>query len=91
MPLVQIMSVLYKKYPKCLRIQDFSKLLDIVTSIASQLGETPVTESIFDLCSVLIDYEEKSTNELETQNYWDKIWQTVLRYLSINFTSLLKF
>lgn len=83
--LIRILTETLKKYPECLKPQDFASLLQCLTELVQSLPRaTESTESMIDnvyrLAALLME-NEMSTGEIQdTMIHWSKIWDMLLRY-----------
>lgn len=83
-PSIQILTVLLRKYPDCLKSNDYVEFLRSVTEfVTASLNKENVMDSLCELCTVLIRVEKGYINEIERNESigacWEKIWDTMLR------------
>ncbi|XP_076280978.1 serine/threonine-protein kinase tefu isoform X2 [Lasioglossum baleicum] len=86
-PRIQILTVLLKKYPECLKSHDLAEFLKILVNLLTQsCKEEIIMDNLYDLCAILLTNEKiLSTTCIENSNiYWDKIWDILLRSLNVN-------
>nr|XP_031830614.1 uncharacterized protein LOC116426162 isoform X4 [Nomia melanderi] len=86
-PIIQILVVLLKQYPTCLKSQDLAEFLKILVDLLTQsCKEEIIMDSLYELCVTLLKNENIfSITDIENSNmYWDKIWDILLRSLNVN-------
>ncbi|KAG7199579.1 hypothetical protein KM043_014186 [Ampulex compressa] len=88
-PIVQILTVLVEKYPQCIKLQDLGAILGIITNLLTQSCKNELIMShLYELTAVLMDNESLFSKSLthteETRLQWCKIWDILLRSLSMN-------
>ncbi|XP_076381605.1 serine/threonine-protein kinase tefu isoform X2 [Megalopta genalis] len=86
-PIVQILTVLLKKYPECLKSDDHADFLKILVSLLTQSSkEEIIMDNLYELCAIILANEKiLSTTCIENSNmYWDKIWDILLRSFNVN-------
>ncbi|KZC09469.1 Serine-protein kinase ATM [Dufourea novaeangliae] len=86
-PIIQILTVLFKRYSECLKSQDLPAFLKILVDLLTQSCKTEIiTDNLYELAVVLLANENVfSVTDIENANiYWDKIWDILLRSLSVN-------
>ncbi|OAD57559.1 Serine-protein kinase ATM [Eufriesea mexicana] len=86
-PMVQVFTILFKKYPECLKSEDFPTFLKILVNLFTlSCKEENIMDNLYELAAVLL-MNEKVLSVADTENsniYWDKIWDILLRSLNIN-------
>lgn len=88
-PMIQILTVLFAKYPKRMQSDDFISLLKILDTYLTQSSKhVKVIDSLYDLCTVLMEIEQLFLNIPEkvqhtTNVHWYNIWDNLLRCLII--------
>ncbi|XP_078038484.1 serine/threonine-protein kinase tefu [Augochlora pura] len=86
-PMIQILTVLLKKYPECLKPHDYADFLKILVGLLTQsCKEEIIMDNLYELCAILLSNENiLSTSYIENSNmYWDKIWDILLRSFNVN-------
>ncbi|XP_076661502.1 serine/threonine-protein kinase tefu isoform X2 [Halictus rubicundus] len=86
-PIIQILTVLLKRYPECLKSHDLAEFLKILVNLLTQsCKEEIIMDNLYHLCAILLTNEKiLSTTCIENSNiYWDKIWDILLRSLNVN-------
>ncbi|XP_076687337.1 serine/threonine-protein kinase tefu isoform X2 [Andrena cerasifolii] len=87
-PIIQILIVLLKEYPECLKSQDLVEFLKIFVDFFTQSckEEEAIMDNLYELAAVLLANEKTfSAIDIENSNiYWDKIWDFLLRSLNVN-------
>lgn len=81
-PIIQILIVLLKEYPECLKSQDLAEFLKIFVDFFTQsCKEEAIMGNLYELAAVLLANEKTfSAIDIENSNiYWDKIWDILLR------------
>lgn len=82
-PMIQVLTMLFKQYPKCLKSEDFSTFLkNLVDLFTLSCKEENIMDNLYELAAVLLMNEQRfSITDVENLNiYWDKIWDILLRY-----------
>lgn len=88
-PMIQILTVLFAKYPKRIQSDDFLSLLKILDTYLTQSSKhVKIMDSLYNLCTVLMEIEQLFLNIPEkvqhaTNVHWCNIWDNLLRYLII--------
>lgn len=84
-PMIQILTVLFAKYPKRIKSDDFISLLKILDTYLTQSSKhVKVIDSLYNLCTVLMEIGQLFLNIPERYNvHWYNIWDNLLRYLII--------
>ncbi|XP_053981121.1 serine-protein kinase ATM isoform X1 [Hylaeus volcanicus] len=86
-PMIQILIVLLKQYPECLKSEDLTAFLKILVDFLTQsCKEEVIMDNLYELAAVLLVNEKMfSVIDMENSNiYWDKIWDILLRSLNVN-------
>ncbi|XP_012149187.1 serine/threonine-protein kinase tefu isoform X2 [Megachile rotundata] len=86
-PIIQILKVLFKQYPECLKSQDLPTCTKSIVDLLAQFSkEETIVDDLYELAAVLLINEKLfSPVDIENSNiYWDKIWDTLLRSLNIS-------
>ncbi|XP_024884976.1 serine-protein kinase ATM [Temnothorax curvispinosus] len=82
--LLRILTETLRKYPQCLRSQDFAPLLQRLTELALSRDES-VMNILYKLASVLMENEMSNGEEIQDATiHWSKIWDMLLRSLGAN-------
>lgn len=82
-PMIQVLTMLFEQYPKCLKSEDFSTFLkNLVDLFTLSCKEENIMDNLYELAAVLLMNEQRfSITDVENLNiYWDKIWDILLRY-----------
>ncbi|XP_058790954.1 serine-protein kinase ATM [Phymastichus coffea] len=82
-PIIQIAACLYKKYPDCLIFHEGLEFLEIIVKLMSQAKAFAIIESICELATVIAQ-NNNIHKEDDLKRFWDKIWDSALRYLSMS-------
>ncbi|KAL6424274.1 hypothetical protein ACFW04_009833 [Cataglyphis niger] len=83
-PLLRILEETLRKYPQCLKPQDFAPLLQRLTELAQSRDEL-IMDNLYNFASVLMENEMSNEKEVQdTTIYWSKIWDMLLRSLGAN-------
>lgn len=78
-PLLRILEETLRKYPQCLKPQDFAPLLQRLTELAQSRDEL-IMDNLYNLALVLMENEMSSGKEVQdTAIHWSKIWDMLLR------------
>ncbi|XP_076247506.1 serine/threonine-protein kinase tefu [Calliopsis andreniformis] len=86
-PMIQILTVLLKEYPECLKSEDLTTFLKILVDLFTQsCNEEAIMNNLYELVAVILTNETMfSITDIENSNiYWDKIWDILLRSLNVN-------
>ncbi|XP_043278372.1 serine-protein kinase ATM [Venturia canescens] len=87
-PSIQILTVLLKKYPNTLNSDDYVTFIKTVTEfVIASLNNEMIMDSLCELCTILVNAEKEhfhQTEHPEVKICWEKIWDTILRALSMN-------
>lgn len=86
-PMIQVLTMLFEQYPKCLKSEDFPTFLkNLVDLFTLSCKEENIMDNLYELAAVLLMNEQTfSIIDVENLNiYWDKIWDILLRSLNIN-------
>lgn len=81
-PIVQILTMLFTKYPECLKSEYFSPFLKVVTDLLTlSCNEENIMDNLYELAAVLLANEKiYYASEIENSSiYWDQIWDILLR------------
>ncbi|XP_015186804.1 PREDICTED: serine-protein kinase ATM isoform X1 [Polistes dominula] len=87
---IQILTVLFAKYPERMKSDDLVPLLKILETYLMQQSKCiKVIDCLYDLCTVLMEIERLYLNVSEELQhsanvYWYKIWDILLRSLNTN-------
>lgn len=77
--LVRILEETLRKYPQCLKLQDFAPLLQRLTELAQSRDEQ-IMDNLYNLAIVLMENEMSNGKEVQdTMIHWSKIWDMLLR------------
>lgn len=82
-PMIQVLTMLFEQYPKCLKSEDFPMFLkNLVDLFTLSCKEENIMDNLYELAAVLLMNEQTfSITDVENLNiYWDKIWDILLRY-----------
>ncbi|XP_011494720.1 PREDICTED: serine-protein kinase ATM [Ceratosolen solmsi marchali] len=89
-PIIQIAAMLYKKYPDCLKFDEYMEFLDVIIKLLRQACKNfYIMENLCNLATVFLQ-NEKRYKEIVLITYWNKVWDSVLRYLSMNHQEIIK-
>lgn len=78
-PLLRIFEETLRKYPQCLKPQDFAPLLQRLTELAQSRDEL-IMDNLYNLAGVLMENEMSNEKEVQdTTIHWSKIWDMLLR------------
>ncbi|KAL2712028.1 serine-protein kinase ATM-like isoform X3 [Vespula squamosa] len=85
-PMIQILTVLFAKYPKRIQSDDFISLLKILdTYLTLSSKHVKVIDSLYNLCTVLMEIGQLFLNIPEKYDvHWYNIWDNLLRSLNTN-------
>ncbi|XP_066601781.1 serine-protein kinase ATM-like [Prorops nasuta] len=90
-PIVQILTTLFSKYPDCLKPTEYTTFIKAMTNILFCLNVSThenIMNSFYELLTVILHIEKQNLLFLEywenVHEYWNKIWDIVLRSLSLN-------
>ncbi|XP_046831234.1 serine-protein kinase ATM isoform X2 [Vespa crabro] len=91
-PMIQILTVLFAKYPKRLQSDDFISLLKILDTYLTHSSKyVKVIDSLYNFCTVLMEIEQlflNGSNSEKVQHasnvHWYNIWDNLLRSLNTN-------
>ncbi|CAL7943643.1 unnamed protein product [Xylocopa violacea] len=86
-PMVQVLTVLLKQYPECLKPEDYPAFLKILVDLLTlSCNEEDIMDNLYELAALLLMNEKVfSITDVENSNIsWDKIWDILLRSLNIN-------
>ncbi|XP_076632451.1 serine/threonine-protein kinase tefu isoform X1 [Colletes latitarsis] len=86
-PIIQILTVLLKQYPECLKSEDLTAFLKtFVDLLTLSCKDEVIMDNLYELTAILLVNEKMfSTADVESCNiYWDKIWDILLRSLNVN-------
>lgn len=82
-PMIQIAAILYKKYPDCLNYDDYIEFLDTVIKLMGQSCKFfYIMEDLCELASTFVQNEKIYTSD-NSNIYWSKVWDILVRYYSI--------
>ncbi|XP_019882077.2 serine-protein kinase ATM isoform X2 [Camponotus floridanus] len=82
--LVRILEETLRKYPQCLKPQDFAPLLQRLTELAQSRDEH-IMDNLYNLAIVVMENEMSNGKEVQdTMIHWSKIWDMLLRSLGAN-------
>lgn len=87
-PMIQILTILFKRYPECLKSEDYPTFLKILVNLFMlSRKEENIMNNLYELAAVLLVNEKiYSITDIENSNiYWDQIWDILLRYDIIIF------
>uniref|UniRef100_A0ABD2WPC0 Serine/threonine-protein kinase ATM n=1 Tax=Trichogramma kaykai TaxID=54128 RepID=A0ABD2WPC0_9HYME len=89
-PMIQIAITLYKKYPNCLPLEDYIEFLEIITKLMNKVCKNVAIME--DLCKLAIVFvqNENIYAPIDLKTHWDKLWDTILSYLSISHRETIK-
>lgn len=82
-PMIQILTILLKRYPECLKSEDYPTFLKILVNLFTlSHKEENIMNNLYELAAVLLVSEKIYTiTDIENSNiYWDQIWDILLRY-----------
>ncbi|CAK9823884.1 Serine-protein kinase ATM [Anthophora retusa] len=86
-PVIQILIILFKQYPECLKSEDLPTFLKTLVVFLTQSSKNEdIMDTLYELAAVLLVNEKAFfLNDIENANmYWDKIWDILLRSLNLN-------
>ncbi|KAF3429996.1 hypothetical protein E2986_08147 [Frieseomelitta varia] len=86
-PMIQILTILLKRHPECLKSEDYPTFLKILVNLFTlSRKEENIMNNLYELAAVLLVSEKiYSIIDIENSNiYWDQIWDILLRSLNIN-------
>ncbi|XP_076752966.1 serine/threonine-protein kinase tefu isoform X2 [Xylocopa sonorina] len=86
-PMVQVLTVLLKQYPECLKPEDYPAFLKILVDFLTlSCNEEDIMDNLYDLAALLLMNEKMfPITDAESSNIsWDKIWDILLRSLNVN-------
>ncbi|OXU25092.1 hypothetical protein TSAR_000011 [Trichomalopsis sarcophagae] len=90
-PMIQITAALYKKYPDCLKFEEFVEFLETIIKLMKEACKTfAIMENLCELATVLVQNENTYNNKDSLQIYWDKIWDAALRYISMTHEDVIQ-
>ncbi|KAK2581050.1 hypothetical protein KPH14_006093 [Odynerus spinipes] len=86
-PTIQILTILFAKYPKRVQPDDFIPLLTILTNyLTRSCKHVRFIDSIYEMCTVLMEIEQLFLNSSKkmdsTSMHWYNIWDILLRSLN---------
>lgn len=77
--LVRILEETLRKYPQCLKPQDFAPLLQRLTELAQSRDEH-IMDNLYNFAIVVMENEMSNGKEVQdTMIHWSKIWDMLLR------------
>ena len=78
-PMIQISAILFKKYPDCLKFDEYVAFLETIIKLMIQAFKNfYIMESLCELTTVLVKNESRYEKS-DLKSYWDKICDMVLR------------
>ncbi|CAK9801500.1 Serine-protein kinase ATM [Anthophora quadrimaculata] len=86
-PMIQILIILFKQYPECLKSEDLPTFLKTLVDFLTQSSKNEdIMDTLYELAAVLLVNEKVFfITDIENANmYWDKIWDILLRSLNLN-------
>ncbi|XP_008559414.1 serine-protein kinase ATM [Microplitis demolitor] len=87
--IVEIIIAMVRKYPASIsNLDDFISLMETVSELFSEaLKNEKIINSLCELCKILLMTENLTSDDTKfieaTKKYWEKIWHTLLKILSL--------